>query len=332
MTVSLSSNIYVPSQVGALALAEVVACHDTKTQAISFGWHSLAKYIRPLRPGKLCIVQAYTSNGKTALLVHWARALAQNIVQRKAEKECVVYVSWEDSVEGIGIFDLANATNIPTDKVYDGLLTDDEMSQFQIAAFKRGALPLFVIGDTCGGGTKRPRMTMTHAEERLEWIRTEMGYRPIAVMLDYMNLVAPESQRSWGDNRRTDMMELTYRARELGIAGGYPVVAAAQSNRISTDRPWKCPLARDLLESSAIEQYADLILSLWLPAKTEPLDTWLKGPDGATTDIRVTRNLMIMSLCKQKTGIGSGWWALQYDPGRNIIKPMEDIGEEAIPI
>jgi replicative DNA helicase len=155
------------------------------------------------------------------------------------------------------------------------------------------------------------------------------------VFLDYLNLIAPEKASAWSDNRRMDIMELTYRARSLGLDQGCPVVLAVQSKRESNERVWKLPQKWDALEASAIEQYSDTMLSLWLPATTEPITTpplKLKGPDGEPTDIEITRNLLIMGVNKQKKGPAGGWYALYVDPTRNVIEPLERRAASAPPV
>jgi len=329
----MPSGVFTPVDVGTLALAEIRACRDEKAQTISTGWPLLDRTIRPLRPGKLCVVQAYTSNYKTGFMTHWARRLAQNIIETDARDRIVVYVSWEDTVEDMGIFDLAHMTSLDVSDIVDGRVSDAAVNKLEVAAFKRGALPEWVIGDTVGRGSKRPRMTMTHIEECLDWVRENMQFKPVAIFLDYLTLIAPERTTSWGDNnRRTDITELVYRCRDLGLAAGCPVILGAQSNRTTNDRAWKAPQKWDALESSAIEQYADTMISLWLPATTEMLSDpprKLKGPDGSPTDLDVTPNLLILSVNKQKKGAAGGWYALHVDHTCNEIYPIEK--EQAVP-
>jgi len=290
-------NVYTPVEVGRLALEEIRACMDPKTRTINLGFH--LSTIKPLRPGKLCTIQAYTSNYKTGFMTAWARRLAANIVEREAEHEMVIYVSWEDTVEDMGIYDLAHATAIPVESVLDGKLSAEQMKRLETAAFKRGAIPLWLIGDTSGKGMARKRMTMTHIEKCLGWVSERMEFKPAAIYIDYVNLICPESKASWGaKGRRTDIMELTYRVRELGLMSG-------------------CP---------AIEQFSDLLLSLWMVSTSETMSdppAQLIGPDGKPMEgIFVTPNLLLMGIGKQKRGPAGSIIPLYVDPTRNIVRPM----------
>jgi len=321
-------NVYTPPEVASLALAEIRACRDPQARTISTGWASVDRIIRPLRPGKLMVVHAYTSNYKTGFMTWWARRLARNILETGGENDpgAVVYVSWEDTVEEMGVYDLAHATMINVNVLDDGRVTDEQMRELEGASMRRAALPLFVLGDTLGRGSKRPRMTMRHVENCLGWLREHVAFKPAAIFLDYLNLIAPEKASGWGDdNRRTDIMELTYRCRDLGVAHGCPVVLAAQSKRETNNRDWKAPQKYDVLESSAIEQFADIMISLWYPITSEPLGAavrYLKDPDGRVTDLVIDEHLLILSVNKQKKGRAGGWFALHVEPERNELAPM----------
>jgi replicative DNA helicase len=319
--------VFEPQRVGDLALAEVRKCIEMSGKGVSLGWQAIDQTIKPLIAGNLCVIHAYTSNYKTGFMMNWARKMARNIVERDWQDAVVVYVSWEDTVEEMGIYDLAHATTIDATAIQDGKLSDVEMKHLEEAAFKRGALPLWVLGNSLADRHEQPRMTLTQVREALAWLEKAMGRRFVAVFLDYLNLIPPEGAHAFSDNRRTDIMELTYRARDLSFTIGAPVIMGAQSNRITNERAWKLPQKHDVMESSAIEQYSHTMLSLWRPALSEIMDQPLKGPDGKPmNDLLVTENLLILGLNKQKRGPAGGWWPLYVDPARNEIAPLEREG------
>jgi replicative DNA helicase len=325
------SNIYAPQEVATLALDEVRACRNPRTHAVSLPLgERIGNIIQPLAPGKLCVIHAYTSNYKTGFATWWARKLARELQAQGDAAHCVAYVSWEDTVEDMGIFDLAHATRIEMSTIMRGV-DDGQMMALEGAAMKRAALPLWVFGDTVGRGSKRPRMTMSHVEDCLGWLRESMAFAPAAIFLDYLNLIAPEAMGGFGkEGRRTDIMELTYRCRDLGIAHGCPVILLAQSGRQVNERGWKAPQKYDVLESSAVEQFSDTMLSLWMPVTTEPPSIgvqYLKDPEGNRTDKIIDEHLLIMTVNKAKRGRAGGWFALRVDPSRNELAPYTD--EEA---
>ena len=322
------SEVYAPQQVAELAMQEVRSCIEWANRGEGLGMPTVDKVLKPLRPGNLCVIQAYTSNFKTGFMMNWARRLGEQIVKNGQESDCVVYVSWEDTVEDIGIFDLANDTGIDAADIQEGRLTDEAVKKLESAAFRRAAKPVWLVGNSLANRKQQSRLTMSQVETFLEWIEEQMGFRPLAIFLDYLNKIQPETNRGWGDNRRTDMMELTYRASEMSFKRGCPVITGAQSNRVSNERAWKLPQKWDCMESSAIEQYAQVVLSLWLPGLTEPHGQWLVGPDGRETDIEVSPNLLIMGVNKQKRGPAGGWWPLYVDPARNFVGPLDRTHKE----
>ena len=310
---------YSPIEIGNLALDEIRSAVETVGRGISTGWHAVDTRLKPLRPEQLTTIIAYTSNYKTGFMTWWARRLALNLADAQREKEIVVYVSWEDTVEDMGIYDLAHDTLIDVTEIMEGRIDDAAMKRLELAAFKRGTLPLWIIGNSVARRKAAARMTMTQVEKALAWIELQMGFHPLAIFLDYVNLIAPEKPGAWGDGRRTDIMENTFRARDLALSRGCPVVMGAQAGRQVNERDWKLPQKFDAQESSAIEQYSDVMLSLWLPQTTETKEQ-LSCPDGSTLDI--DEHLMIMGLLKQKKGPAGGWWPMYVDPARNEIEPL----------
>lgn len=316
--------IYAPQQVGELALQEVRACIEWANRGVRVGFPNVDRVIRPLRPGNLCVIQAYTSNFKTGFMMNWARRLALSVRERGDPQNIIVYISWEDTVEEVGLFDLAYDTGIDASDIIDAKLTEEGIKKLEIAAFKRGAVPLWFIGNSLAHRKAQSRLTMSQVETLLAWIEDQMGFRPLAIYLDYLNKIKPESGKAWmAENRRGDITELTYRASDLAYKAGCPVIMGAQSNRVSNERAWKLPQKWDAMESASIEQYSQLMLSLWLPCLTEPDGKELVGPGGERTGIAVSENLLLMGVNKQKRGPAGGWFPLYVDPARNIVGPLE---------
>ncbi len=320
---------YAPQEVGALALAEIERCIQQASLGIITPWPHCNKKIKPLRPGKLAVIQAYTSNYKTGLMTFWARWLAEKLRDASKGGEIVVFVSWEDTVEDMGIYDLANAAKIEMDAITAGTISEQDMERLKAASFTRGALPLWIVGNSSARPRETKRLTMTETEDVLTWVADKMGVTIRAIFLDYVQKIMPEGKGSWGrDGRRTDVMENTFRAEQLGGALGAPIIMGAQSGRTSNESKWKVPQPWHAQETSALEQFATLMLSLWIPHKTEGLSdpvnqaTWLSTPAG--TRLEVTENLMIMALLKQKRGPAGGFWPMHIDYEANEIWPIQE--------
>jgi replicative DNA helicase len=97
------------------------------------------------------------------------------------------------------------------------------------------------------------------------------------VIIDYLQLM---SGSGGGENRATEISEITRSLKSLAKELRCPVVALSQLNRSLETRPNKRPVMSDLRESGGIEQDADLILFVYRDEVYNP-DT----PDKNTAEI-----------------------------------------------
>ena len=97
------------------------------------------------------------------------------------------------------------------------------------------------------------------------------------IIIDYLQLMGANGA---GENRATEISEISRSLKALGKELQCPIMALSQLNRSLEQRPNKRPVMSDLRESGAIEQDADLILFIYRDEVYNP-----DSPDKGTAEI-----------------------------------------------
>lgn len=216
---------------------------DSPITGLSTGFTDFDMQTSGLQPADLVIVAGRPSMGKTTF--------AMNLAEHAAikSKQPVAVFSMEMPADALAMRMLSSLGQIDQHRLRTGRLNDDDWPRLTSAMALLNEAPLF-IDDT-------PALTVTELRARARRLKREHGLS--LIVIDYIQLM----QGSGGENRATEISEISRSLKALGKELEVPVVALSQLNRSLEQRPNKRPIMSDLRESGAIEQDADLIVFIY---------------------------------------------------------------------
>ena len=197
-----------------------------------------------LHAGELIIVAGRPSMGKTTF--------AMNIAENAAigHKTPVAVFSMEMPGEQLAMRMISSLGRIDQHHIRTGQLTDEDWPRITSAVHMLSEAKLF-IDDT-------PAMSPGEVRARARRIKRKHGLG--LVVLDYLQLMQVPGG---GENRATEISEISRGLKALAKELSVPVIALSQLNRSLEQRTDKRPIMSDLRESGAIEQDADLIVFIY---------------------------------------------------------------------
>ena len=214
---------------------------------LSTGFTDLDNLTTGLHGGELVIVAGRPSMGKTALAMNIAEACG--VEQNKA----VAIFSMEMGSEQIVTRLLGAVSKVNQQKMRTGKMDEDDWAKIADGLGRLNEAPLFIDeGSALNSYELRARARRLHRS-------TEGGLGLIVV--DYIQLMSALGGQ--GENRATEISEISRSLKSLAKELNVPVVALSQLNRNVDSRPDKRPQMSDLRESGAIEQDADVIMFIY---------------------------------------------------------------------
>ncbi len=215
---------------------------------LSTGFVDLDNLTTGLHGGELVIIAGRPSMGKTALAMNIAESCA--VDQNKA----VAIFSMEMGSEQIVTRLLGSVAKVDQQKMRTGKMDDDDWAKIANGLGRLNEAPLFI-----DEGSALNSYELRARARRLDR-STEGGLGLIIV--DYIQLMSPLGGPQ-GENRATEISEISRSLKSLAKELNIPVVALSQLNRNVDSRPDKRPQMSDLRESGAIEQDADVIMFIY---------------------------------------------------------------------
>ncbi len=209
------------------------------------GFTDLDRMTSGLQPGDLVIVAGRPSMGKTSLALNMAEHVALD------SKLPVGIFSMEMSGSQLVMRMLGSVGKLDQHKLRTGRLADEDWRRLTDAVGRLNDAPIH-IDETAA---------LNALELRARARRLHRQYGKLGlIVIDYIQLMSASSQ---GENRATEISEISRSLKALAKELSVPVIALSQLNRSLEQRPSKRPVMSDLRESGAIEQDADVILFIY---------------------------------------------------------------------
>jgi len=212
---------------------------------IATGFVDLDDRTSGLQPGDLVIVAGRPSMGKTAFSLNIGENVAVHLQMP------VAVFSMEMGATQLAQRMLCSVGRLDQQRLRTGRLLDDDWPRLTTAIEKMQDAQLFI--------DETPALNSLELRSRARRLARQCGQLGL-VIVDYLQLM---SSAAGGENRATEISEISRGLKALAKELNCPVIALSQLNRSLEQRPNKRPVMSDLRESGAIEQDADVILFIY---------------------------------------------------------------------
>jgi replicative DNA helicase len=210
------------------------------------GFYDLDRMTAGFQAGDLIVLAARPSMGKTALAINIAEHVALN------EGLPVAVFSMEMGAAQLAVRIVGSIGRIDQGHLRTGKLTDEEWPRLTEAIEKLRNISLH-IDETAG-------LTSSELRANARRLSRQCGKLGL-IVVDYLQLMSGSTND--GENRATELGEISRGLKMLAKELQCPVIALSQLNRSVETRPDKRPMMSDLRESGAIEQDADIIMFIY---------------------------------------------------------------------
>ena len=223
-----------------------MADNPNDVTGVPTGFYDLDRMTAGFQAGDLIVLAARPSMGKTALAINIAEHVALN------EGLPVAVFSMEMGAAQLAVRIVGSIGRIDQSHLRTGKLTDEEWPRLTEAIEKLRTISLHI--DESAG------LTSSELRANARRLSRQCGKLGL-IVVDYLQLMSGSSND--GENRATELGEISRGLKMLAKELQCPVIALSQLNRSVETRPDKRPMMSDLRESGAIEQDADIIMFIY---------------------------------------------------------------------
>lgn len=222
------------------------------------GFIDLDQKTAGMHGGDLIIVAGRPSMGKTSFALNVAEHVAID------QGLPIAVFSMEMGAEQLVLRMLCSVGRIDAQRLRTGRLHEDDWDRLTHATKRLKGVQAYI--------DETPALNPLELRSRARRMSRIAGGLQL-IVVDYIQLMSASSS---GENRTTEISEITRSLKSLAKELNCPVIALSQLNRTVEQRTDKRPVMSDLRESGAIEQDADLILFIYRDEVYRP-DTPDKG-------------------------------------------------------
>ena len=233
--------------VNLLDRVQEMADNPNDVTGVRTGFYDFDRQTAGLQAGDLIVLAARPSMGKTALAINIAENVALN------EGLPVAVFSMEMGAAQLAVRIVGSIGRIDQGHLRTGKLTDEEWPRLTEAVEKLRTISLHI--------DESPGLTSSEVRANARRLSRQYGQLGL-IVVDYLQLMSG-SNSDGGDNRATELGEISRGLKMLARELKCPVIALSQLNRSVEQRPDKRPMMSDLRESGAIEQDADIIVFIY---------------------------------------------------------------------
>jgi len=222
--------------------------NPNEVTGVPTGFADLDTKTSGLQPGDLIIVAGRPSMGKTAFSLNIAENVALDT------NHSVAVFSMEMGATQLVMRMLGSVGRLDQHKLRTGRISEDDWPRLTHALGRLNETPMYI--------DESPGLTAMEVRARARRLARQCkDTKPLGlIVIDYLQLMSGTGS---GENRATEISDISRSLKGLAKELHVPVIALSQLNRSLEQRPNKRPVMSDLRESGAIEQDADVILFIY---------------------------------------------------------------------
>lgn len=265
-----------------------------EVSGITTGISELDRMTGGWQSSQLIILAARPAMGKTALMLHFAKAAALSGVP-------VCIYSLEMSDISLANRLILSECDVEADRFRTGRLTPEDWPKLERAANTLRKLPIYVDDN--------PVVSMRYIKSHGQ-IMKKRGKCGL-ILVDYLQLADTALDKK-NRNREQEIAQASRQAKIIAKELDVPVILLSQLSRECEKRADKTPILSDLRESGAIEQDADIVSFIFRPAYYGVTEFPAQGGTISTD------GLGILSIAKQRDG-ATGQIPFRHNPAMSKI-------------